>query len=101
MPYFVVHALDASGKEEARAANRPAHRDRLRRHDHPLAVRVGGPLLDDDGRMCGTMLVIEADSRKAVENYIAGDPYALAGVYGTVEIHQYAWGLGQPDGNHG
>lgn len=96
MPYYVVHALDAPGKADARAENRPAHRARLRAHDHPLTVHIGGPLLDHAGVMCGTMLVVEAGDRAAVERYIAGDPYALAGVYASVGIHEYAWGLGPP-----
>lgn len=96
MAYYVVHALDAPGKADARAENRPAHRARLRTHDHPLTVHIGGPLLDDAGAMCGTMLVVEAGDRQAVETYLAGDPYALAGVYASVSIHEYAWGLGPP-----
>ena len=101
MPYFVVHALDAPGKSGARAENRPAHRARLRAHDHPLTVRIGGPLLNDAGEMCGTMLVVEAESRGAVETYLSGDPYALAGVYEKVSIHGYNWGLGQPEEKDG
>ncbi|MCB1336355.1 MAG: YciI family protein [Maritimibacter sp.] len=101
MPYFVVHALDAPGKAEARAANRPAHRARLRTHDHPLTVHIGGPLIDQGGAMCGTMLVVEADGRDEVDAYIAADPYALAGVYASVTIHEYAWGLGQPEETNG
>ncbi|WP_171181769.1 YciI family protein [Ruegeria sp. HKCCD8929] len=97
MPYFVVHTLDAPGKAEARAANRPAHRARLRQHDHPVSVRIGGPLLDGTGEMCGTMLVIEASVCADVETYLAGDPYALAGIYKQVSIHGYNWGLGQPE----
>jgi len=101
MPYFVVHALDAPDKAEARAANRPAHRARLRQHDHPVTVRIGGPLLDDSDQMCGSMLVIEAAARADVQAYLAGDPYMLAGVYDQVSIHGFNWGLGQPEENHG
>lgn len=101
MSYFVVHALDAPGKAQARVENRPAHRERLRAHDHPLSVRIGGPLLDSQGQMCGTMLVVEAASRDIVETYLADDPYALAGVYEHVLIHAYNWGLGQPEKSDG
>lgn len=97
MSYFVVHAIDAPGKANERAAKRPAHRARLREHSHPLTVHVGGPLLDRKGEMCGTMLVVEAASRGDVESFVAGDPYARAEVYETVSIHAYNWGLGQPE----
>ncbi len=101
MPYFVVHALDALDKVAERTSNRPAHRARLREHDHPVTVHIGGPLLDDAGVMCGTMLVVEAAKPADVEAYLAGDPYTLAGVYGSVAIHGYRWGLGQPEDDHG
>lgn len=101
MPFFVVHALDAPGKAAARVENRPAHRARLRRHDHPLTVRIGGPLLNETGEMCGTMLVVEAKSRKDVKEYLAVDPYALSGVYQSVSIYAFNWGLRQPEEQDG
>lgn len=101
MPHFVVHALDAPGKGAARVTNRSAHRARLRQHDHPLTVQVGGPLLDDSGHMCGTMLVIQAAKRADVEAYLANDPYTLAGVYEQISIRAFKWGLGNPEERHG
>ncbi len=95
MAYFIVHALDAPGKAEVRAANRPAHRARLRSHDHPLIVRIGGPMLNDSGEMCGTALIIEADDKHIVSEFLDGDPYAKAGVYQQIDIHPFAWGLTQ------
>lgn len=96
MPHFVVYALDKHDREAARLERRAAHRARLREHDHPLSVQIGGPLLDADGRMIGTMLVVEAASAAAVESFVAGDPYQLADVYQSVTIHPFNWGLGNP-----
>lgn len=93
MPYFVVHALDAPGMADVRSANRAAHRARLRNHDHALTVRIGGPLLDDAGEMCGTTLIIEAETRAHVVDFIDNDPYAKAGLYADVRIHAFSWGL--------
>jgi hypothetical protein len=59
-------------------------------------VRLGGPTLDDAAQMNGTLLVIEADHIDAVRLFMADDPYTAAGVYATVEIRPWAWGLGQP-----
>ncbi len=101
MPYFCVHALDHPDRLEDRLRPRDGHRSRLRQHDHPVRVRIGGPLLDADGRMTGSMLVIEAADRGAVEAYLADDPYVLAGLYRAVAIHAFAWGLGQPETSHG
>jgi uncharacterized protein len=101
MAYFVVYALDKPGRDSARAEFRPQHRARLREHDHPVAVKIGGPLLNDAGRMVGSMLVIEAETKADVEAFVAGDPYVAADVYASVAVHPFTWGLGNPDGAAG
>ncbi len=101
MPYFAVHAFDRPGRGEERQRLRPAHRERLRVHDHPVAVRIGGPLTDEAGTMIGTLLVIEAESKAAVEAYLAGDPYFIADLFATVSITGFNWGLGQPEAHNG
>lgn len=101
MPYYCVHAFDHPGSLEARRRLRDAHRARLRQHDHPVVVRIGGPLLDDEGEMIGSMLVIEAENRAQVEAYLAGDPYVLGGLYRQTAINAFNWGLGQPEVTHG
>lgn len=80
---------------------RDGHRARLRQHDHPVTVRIGGPLLDDAGAMIGTMLVIEAGTRADVEAFLSGDPYMLADLFEQVTITGFNWGLGLPDASHG
>ena len=101
MAYFCVHALDRPGRLEDRQRLRDGHRARLRSHDQPVAVRIGGPLLDNEGRMIGTMLVIEAETRAAVETYLAGDPYMLENLFETITITGFNWGLGQPESANG
>ena len=91
--FFVVHAIDKPGMQEARTACRPAHRARLRDPGADLVVRIGGPLTDSGGSMIGTMLIVEAENRAIVEDFIAGDPYSLAGIYATVRIDPFNWGL--------
>lgn len=101
MAYFIVYALDKPGREAARLEARPAHRTRLREHGHPLTVHIGGPLLDDAGRMIGTMLIAEAATKQEVEAFVAEDPYVAADVYASVAIHPYNWGLGNPAAGNG
>jgi uncharacterized protein YciI len=96
MANFVVYALDKPHREAARLEHRSAHRARLREHDHPVVVRVGGPLLDGDGAMIGSLLIVEAQSAAEVEKFVAEDPYVTADVYASVAIHPYNWGLGNP-----
>lgn len=95
--YFSVYALDRAGAGEIRAANRDAHRARLKDHDHPVRVVIAGPLLAEDGAtMIGSLLVFEAADKAAVEAFLAGDPYEINGLFERTEVHPFAWGIGAP-----
>ena len=36
--------------------------------------------------MCGSLIVLDVDSREAAEEFAAGDPYAVAGLFERVTI---------------
>ena len=58
---------------------------------------AGGPLMDDSGvQMAGTLLVFEARDRKAVESFVATDPYMGEQIFAHTDIWRWNWGLGQP-----
>jgi uncharacterized protein YciI len=101
VPYFCVYGVDRQGVAELRAHLRPEHRERLRCHDEPVSVRIGGPLTDATGKMIGTMLVVEAEHRSQVEIYMEGDPYVRANLFDTLIISGFNWGLGQPSATDG
>ena len=66
---FMILAYDCSdqGALERRMAARPAHvelRDRLRDAGHLL---YGTAILDDSGKMIGSMLVAEYDTRQQLD----------------------------------
>lgn len=97
--YFVVFGTDKPGHAKVRDEQRPGHREHLRNPGpHPVQVRLGGPTLDESGKsMNGTMLVVESDSIAAVRTFLADDPYSKAGLFATIEVRQWRWGLGNPD----
>jgi len=68
------------------AATRDAHLAYLKATG---VVTLAGPLMDDAGAMNGSLLVIDVADRAAAEVFAAGDPYAAAGLFASVEI--VAW----------
>ena len=84
MPLFVLTCVDHPGALERRMSVRESHLAYVR--EHIAMVRLAGPLLDDAGDMAGSMFVIEAADRAAVEAFSAADPYRVAGVFERVEI---------------
>jgi uncharacterized protein YciI len=96
--YFAVWATDQPGMLEVRQRVREAHRARLRDPgEYPVRVLLGGATLDDSAaQMNGTLLVIQAEHIDAVRRFVAEDPYVREGVYRSVEVRPWAWGLCQP-----
>ncbi len=93
---YAVWATDRPGMLAERQRVREAHRARLR-DPGPHAVRVvqAGVTLDDaSGDMNGTLLVVQADTLAAVRDFVDGDPYVAAGVYGQIDIRPWRCGLG-------
>ena len=76
-------ARDKAGALETRKANRDAHLAYIKETG---IVEMAGPLLDDDGQMCGSLIVLNADTRDQAEAWAAGDPYRAAGLFASVTL---------------
>jgi uncharacterized protein YciI len=79
------------GRDGARGAElRPRHRDAHLRNLQPLAdagrVVYAGPLLDEDGAPCGSVVVFDALDLDAARRFAAGDPYVIEGVFEHWEV---------------
>ena len=93
MHLWLFTARDKPGRLETRKATRPTHRDYITRKDLPAEMVFGSPLLNENGDMNGTWLVLLADSKADVEAFCAGDPYSAANLFETTEIRQRAPGF--------
>ena len=57
-----------------------------------------GPFTEPDGEtMNGSLVVIEAASLDAARKIAAGDPFAKAGVFATVDIRPWLWTINNPE----
>ena len=85
---FCVICMDKPNSLPLRQATRPAHIEYV--SQSPNTVKLGGPLMDEDGTsMIGTMLIIEAENRADAEAFVANDPYNLAGLFETVTVRPF------------
>ena len=88
---FLVIARDGTDPEA------PARRQRVR--DEHLAgikpaveagtLQVGGAILNEEGGMIGSALIVEAESREALEAYLQNDIYTKANVWQSFEIYPF------------
>lgn len=86
MPQFVVIAKDQPDALERRLATREEHLAKVQKAADNGEEIVGAALQDDDGRMCGSMLLFDVENRERVEELIANDPYTKNNVWGDVQI---------------
>lgn len=48
---------------------------------------VGAALLDDAGKMRGSVMIVEYPSRKEVDEWLSKEPYVTGGVWKKIEVH--------------
>jgi hypothetical protein len=85
--------FDKPNALDLRMATREAHLAYVR--ENLAMVKLAGPMLDADDGMAGSLFIIEAADRAAVEAFNAADPYQKAGVFGQVEIRGFRASIGQ------
>ncbi len=80
-----MYTPDAMDKREAAMEEHLAHV-----RSYADRIQFAGPLLSDDGQTpIGTMAIIQLPDRAAVEEFVAGDGYAKAGMLEPAEITRF------------
>jgi uncharacterized protein YciI len=79
-------AHDKPGALHIRTANRQAHLDYIASTG---VVEMAGPLLDGDGQMCGSLVILNIDSMEAARDWAAGDPYNKAGLFNATTLIEW------------
>lgn len=92
---YALICTDKPGALQVRLDNRPAHLAFL--ESLGAGMKAAGPFVDDEGKPSGSLVIIEADSRDAAQAIAARDPYALAGLFASVEIRPWKWLIKNPE----
>jgi hypothetical protein len=83
---FVVIAYDGEGMLDRRMEVRPRHLDGMARLGSHV-VCAGG-LLDEAGKMKGSVLVMDFQSREELDEYLANEPYVTEHVWEKIEVER-------------
>lgn len=81
---FLVRAYDGPNMLEKRMAVRPRHLEGMKALGKQI-IAAGG-LLDEDGKMKGSALIMEFPDRAALDDYLAGEPYVVEGVWQKIVV---------------
>ena len=81
---FAIRAYDGEHVLERRMAVRARHLENLSKvQDHILC---SGGLLDAQGSMYGSLLIMDMESREQLDAYLNDEPYLVEKVWERVEI---------------
>lgn len=81
---FMIKAYDGPNKLEKRMEVRPRHLEGMNKlGDHIICA---GGLLDEEGKMKGSVLILEFPDRAALDAYLANEPYVLEHVWDKIEV---------------
>ena len=83
MKYAII-ARDGEGMLEKRLAVRQTHMERLQKADGKI-VCAGG-LLDEEGKMKGSVIIMDFETKEALDNYLKNEPYMAEGVWEIVDV---------------
>lgn len=86
MKQFVIKAYDGEGKLDKRMEVRPRHFEGMEKmKEHILCA---GGMLDKDGKMMGSLLIMEFESRDQLDEYLSKEPYVVEHVWERIEVEQ-------------
>ena len=81
---YMIKAYDGKNMLERRLAVRPRHLENMAKV--PGKVICAGGLLDEEGKMKGSVLIMDFESRELFQQYLDSEPYIKEQVWGNVEV---------------
>ena len=83
---YVITAIDKEGSLQLRMATREAHIAYIKETG---VVRLGGPFLNAQGEMVGSMILIDVPDLAAARHWQTNDPYAKSGLFQSSELRPW------------
>ncbi len=82
---FVIIAKDRKNSEALRMKTRPEHLAYLAKNI--LTIKMAGPIIEEQTPV-GSLMIVTADNKEIVEQWLKNDPYNMANLFHTIEIHE-------------
>jgi uncharacterized protein YciI len=93
---FAFVCKDKPDHLQLRLDVRPDHVAFLNELNAAGTLKIAGPFLDDAGKPCGSLVVVEAADQAAAEAIAASDPYGKAGLFQSVSVQAWNWVFNNP-----
>jgi len=85
---FLLTAYDATDSEalERRMDSRTEHLEKISLLKKSGEFLFGGAILNEEGRMIGSMIVYEVHDRESLDEKLKDEPYIYKGIWKTISI---------------
>ena len=91
MKQYIVYAWDGTDNDalERRMSARPAHFDCARELKAENNLILGGAMLDDEGKMIGSTMVVQFETEKGLADWMKKEPYITGLVWEKIEVRPF------------
>jgi uncharacterized protein YciI len=91
MQQYIIYAWDGTDENalERRMNSRPAHFDGARQLKSNGNFILGGAMLDAQGKMIGSMMVVQFDTREQLQQWLDQEPYITGKVWERIDIRPF------------
>lgn len=91
MKQYVIIAQDGNDDEalERRKNVRPVHLAGARKLKENNNFIIGGAMLDDDGNMRGSIMIVQFETQDEFQHWYDNEPYITGGVWKTIEVKPF------------
>ena len=85
---FVINAYDGKdeGAYERRMSVRPQHLENMGNLNKNGNVICAGGITNSDGKLIGSVLIMDFPSREQLDEYLANEPYVKANVWQDIKV---------------
>ncbi|MBB3563769.1 hypothetical protein FHX06_005118 [Rhizobium sp. BK512] len=94
---FALLCKDKPGHLNVRMETRATHLDYLNKLNAEGKLAMAGPFLDTEGKPNGSLVIVHAETADDATALGAADPYALAGLFESVEVKPFNWVFNKPE----
>lgn len=91
MTQYLITGYDHTDADafKRRTDIRPHHLDALKQLKRQGNYILGGAILDDEGRMVGSTMIMQFETEEQLETWKQNEPYITMGVWETVDIKPF------------
>jgi uncharacterized protein YciI len=90
----MFRGIDHAESQRMRDALLDAHREYVRRAA-PVRMVHGGPLHDEEDRVIGSCLILEAASKPDVDAWLGAEPFYRSGLFAIASLERWGWSYGR------